>query len=116
MAYIIRTHPAIRMDLVVKKEYWPKMAGIFQRCGCTYEKEEPYEVRGSGEWIRLIDVHGDRGWQTGTLIGLFYALEWDQIGEGKGLDDKFYILLNPRRKEKKHVRKDRKKAGSGSEG
>lgn len=116
MPYIIHRHPAIRIDLVMKKVYWPKMAGIFQRCGCTYEREDPYELRKKGEWIRLVDIRGEKGWQTGALISLFYSLEWDALGSGQGLEDKFYILVNPRRKEKKHVRKDRKEAGAGSEG
>lgn len=119
MPYILHQHPGVRIDLAVKKEYLPRLAGTFRRCECVYEREEPYEVKEKGEWVKLIDVHGDKGWKTGALMSLFFALEWSGTGgkAGRGLEDKFYILVSPRRKEKKkHVRQDREEAGTGSEG
>lgn len=40
MSYVICKHPAVRIDLLCKKEFWPKLVSDIQRCECTYEKEE----------------------------------------------------------------------------
>lgn len=113
MPYIVSKHPGVKMDLVVLKEYWPKMAGIFQRTECTYESEEEF-TSGEKTYIRLNDIQSNKGFRIGSMVGLFYAMEWDSsIG---GREDNFYILLNPRRRKKQNVHKHRKETGAGSQG
>ena len=114
MSYVICAQPGIRIDILVKKEYWPKLIGHIQRCECTYRSEKEIDIDGDA-WIKVNDIQADRGYKMGAFLGLFYGLEWDSLtGKVGGPEHKFYILIKQRRK--KHVRKDRKEADSGSKG
>ena len=111
MSYVVIKNPAIRIDLVVKKEYLPQLVGYISRMGCTYEAEQDKD-----DWVCLMDISGPTGRHIGDTLGLFYSLEWGHLVEGKP-EDKFYILLNMRRKKaKKNVHKNRKEADQGSDG
>lgn len=115
MSYILCKHSDVKLDLAVKKKYWPKLTSVFQRTGCKYESETEYKIKNE-QWIKLGDIRSEKGYEIGALISLFYALEFDSLAENKGKEDKFYILINPVRKEKKHVRKDRKEVSAGRKG
>ena len=112
MSYVVIKNSSIKMDLVVKKEYQPQLVSYIERMGCTYAKETAGEKNG---FVCLHDISAPCGRNIGELIGLFYSLEWGHLVEGLP-DDKFYILLNTRKKAKKHVHKNRKETDSGSEG
>lgn len=116
MPYIVCKHPAVRMDIVVKKEYEPQLVGYFERMGCKYEKEDPYTPMKGVEYVILRDISAANGRSIGELLGLFYSLEWGHLVEGKE-SDKFYIMVNPRRKKKgakKHVQTNRPEPDQGS--
>lgn len=114
MAHVICKHPMVRLDLRVKKQHWPKLASMIGRCQCHYEAEFESKVDSTGEeWITLKDVQSLRGDQLGNLIGLFYSMEWDSVTEGK--EDKFYIMLNMKKREKKYDHEHREKVGPGCE-
>ena len=103
MSYVICKHPAVRIDLLCKKEFWPKLVSDIQRCECTYEKEEQLTYEDGSEWVRLTDVTSLRGYELGALIGLFYGLEWGSVTRpNNGQEDKFYIMLNLRKRGKKN--------------
>lgn len=121
MAYVINKHPAVRIDIMILQKYWPKLIGMIQRTGCTYFKEDRKELPNGHDYVMIRDVKSDNAWRLGELIGLLYSLEWDSLNGQDGAPeprnpDKFYILIKPRKKGKKHVQKDRKEAGAGSEG
>lgn len=113
MSYVICKEPNIRIDLMVKKQYYPQLIGYFQRMGCTYKKEIERHFGNDESWIILKNVQADNGMKIGQLIGLFYSMDWQGLTEGK--EDKFYILLNSWKKGKKYAGKDRKEIHQGSE-
>ena len=113
MGYSICKNPGIRLDLMVEAKYYPQLVGYFQRMGCTYTEERRAEPGNGKQYAVLTDVQGKNGRAVGELIGLFYSLEWASLKDGT--DDKFYILLNPRKKgKKKNVHKNRKETDAGS--
>ena len=112
--YIVCKSPVVRLDLMVKKELHAQLVSYFERTGCTYEKEDAGNPGNGEEWVCLKNIEAKRGSDIGELLGLFYALEWGNLVEGH--DDKFYIIMNAKKKgKKKNVREDRKEADSGSE-
>lgn len=114
MAHVIFKHPLIRMDLMVRKKYWPKLVAYIRRCECFYEEENPYDPGNGEEWIRVKDVQSLRGYEIGNLVGLFYGMEWDSAINPENQADKFYICLNLRKRGKnENDLKDRKEAGPG---
>lgn len=114
MAYSLFKTPGTQMDIMVLKKYWAKLAGHVERTGCKYKKEDEVRASDGNEYVVLRDVSGNSH-HLGCLIGLFYGLEWEYLAEpGHPSEDRFYILIKERRKGKKHVQKDRKKAGPGS--
>ena len=112
--YIVCKSPVVRLDLMVKKELHAQLVSYFERTGCTYEKEDAGNPGNGEEWVCLKNIEAKRGSDIGELLGLFYALEWGNLVEGH--DDKFYIIMNAKKKgKKKHVREDRKEVDSGSD-
>lgn len=120
MAYVICKHPAVRMDLMVREEVWPKVVSIAQRTGVTYEKEEHVTPEGGeAKYILIRDLKGHApigGNNLGEFVGLLYGLEWDEVIAKNPEQKKFYILMAPRKRGKNNDLKDRKKAGPGREG
>ena len=112
MNYIIQKDPSIRIDLMVEKRFLPTMVSYCQRMGCKYEKETECKPIGDRNYVVLKDISGKNGATVGELIGLFYSLEWGTLMEGEN-QKKFYILINRRKKAKKHAGKDRKETGEG---
>lgn len=115
MSHTIFKHPLVRMDLMVKKEYWPKLIGAIQSCECTYKEEVETKLDDGTEWICVKDISSLRGYGLGNLIGLFYGLEWKPLSD-EVEDEKFYILLSLRKEKKKNGEQDREKVHSGSKG
>ena len=115
MNYIIQKDPAVRIDLMTDKQYLPTLVSYCQRMGCKYEKEVECKPIKGREYVVLKDISGKNGAGVGELIGLFYSLEWGSLIEGE-TQKKFYILINRRRKAKKHAGKNRKETGAGSDG
>ena len=114
MSYILHKSPAIKMDIMVLKEFQPQLIGYMQRMNCTYAKEEEIDPKNGKIYILLSDITSKNGKNLGELIGLYYSLEWGHLNDER--DDKFYIILNPRRKKgKKNVHKDRKETDGRSE-
>ena len=113
MNYIIHKDPSIRIDLMADKQFLPTLASYCQRMGCRYEKEIACKPIDGREYVVLRDISGRNGAAVGELIGLFYSLEWGTLIEGE-TRKKFYILINRRKKAKKHAVKDRKETGKGS--
>ena len=112
MNYIICKHPSIRLDLMCDKQFLPTLVSYCQRMGCKYEKEAACKPIGEREYVVLKDISGKNGASVGELIGLFYSLEWGTLMQGESTR-KFYILINRRKKAKKHAGKDRKETGEG---
>ena len=119
MACSIIKAQSVQIDVMVLEKYWPKLAGIFQRTGCRYEKEDRTRIRGDKTYIILRDVQADKANCLGEAVGMFFGLEWyfltDESPRGRAKDN-FYILMRPRRKGKKNVQKDRQEAGARCEG
>lgn len=120
MAYVICKHPAVRMDLMVREEVWPKVVSIAQRTGVTYEKEEHVTPEGGeAKYILIRDLKGHApigGNNLGEFIGLLYGLEWDDVIAQIPEQKKFYILMAPRKRGKGNDREVRTKADPGREG
>ena len=114
MNYIIHKDPAIRIDMMVDKQFLPTIASYCQRLGCKYEKEVECKPIGERQYVVLRDISGRNEAAVGELIGLFYSLEWGTLMEGE-TQKKFYILINRRKKAKKHAGRDRKETGEGRE-
>lgn len=116
MNYVVCAHPDVQIDLMVDQEFYPQLVSYVQRMGCSYKKERTAKPGNGRVYKVLKDIHGKNGGAVGELLGLFYSLEWGSLLEGEAAR-KFYIMINPRGKgKKKHVGKDRKKAGQGSDG
>ena len=114
--YIIHKNPSIRIDLMVRKEYYPKLVGLFQLNGCRYETEEIRKIKGT-EWVRLTDISSKYGSEIGRLIESFYDLKFFASDAEAAMNDKFYITINYKRKgKKKYVREDRKESDEGRKG
>ena len=117
MSYVIFKHPAIRMDLMVRRELWPKLVSHIARCDCTYAEERTTVNKKTGEaWVCVKDVRSLRGYKIGELIGLFYGLEWEIVQKDEEDNARFYILLNPRKGGYNNARKNRKTAGARRQG
>lgn len=91
-----------RISLMVKKEIWPDVVSFVRKYGLTYE----FEHAASDQWVCIGDIHEEKGKNWSEFPRLVRNLE---ISFGL---EKIYILINGKEKEKKHVRKDRKKAGA----
>ena len=114
MSYVVCREKGIRLDLMAKKKFWPKMVGHIQRAECTYAEEKEIRI-GGVDWILVKDIQSKYGYETGALLGLFYGLEWENLQKGE--DEKFYILLSTDGKgARKRVHKARKKAHDGRQG
>lgn len=115
MSYVICKHNNVRIDLMVRKKYQAQVVSMLERMHCRYESEEECNPNPGDTWVCLKDLSGENGAYLGEALGLFYAMEWDNLIEG--VNEKYYILINPRRKEKKKdVHENRTEADPGSEG
>lgn len=111
MAPIVCKHPGIRIDIMVKQKFWPMMASIMQKTGCKYYKEDWLELPNGSDYIVLRDVKAEKPYMLGNMFAQLHILEAeDQEGDGK-----FYVLIKPKKRGKKHVQKDRQEADSGSQ-
>ena len=116
MNYVVVSHRSIRIDLMVDQEFFPQLVSYCQRMGCTYAEERTAKAVNGHVYRVLKDVKGPNGGALGELLGLFYSLEWGALAEGI-TKRKFYMMINPRRKEKKkNAGKNRKEADQGSNG
>ena len=121
MGYIVCKDPHIRIDFMVREEHQAELVGYIRRMNCEYKKEVRSDLGNGDVWVCLKDIRpakregGGRvyGKQLGELIGLFYSIEWTNLTEGK--EDKYYLMLTDRRREK-YAGKNRKKADQRSEG
>lgn len=115
MNYVSLVHPSLHLDLMVEQEFYPQLVSYIQRMDCTYtEERELRPIRGH-KYRVLKDIRGKNGAGLGELLGLFYSLEWGALTDRGEQARKFYIMVNPRRKEKrKHAGKHRKEADQGS--
>ena len=116
MNYILSKDPSIRLDLMIDEQFAPQLVSYIERMGCKYVKEAVVKPVNGRIYRVLKDISGPNGAAVGELIGLFYSLEWGSRVEGEAAR-KFYMMVYPRRKEKKkHANKNRKKADQGSNG
>ena len=112
MSYMVCANPLVRIDIMVQQRFWPMLASSIQRCGCKYYKEDWVELSNGFSYVILRDVKADRPHSLGDMFRELHILEQeDQEGSGK-----FYILVKPRKRGRKHDQKDRKETGSGSNG
>ena len=112
MAYMICKHPAVRIDIMVPQKYWPQLVGVIQNTGCEYFKEDWMELPNGKDYILLRDVKAEKPWQIGNLMKVLSRIET----ETEDVTEKFYVLIKPRKKGKKHVQKIRQEVYPGSEG
>lgn len=112
MAYVVCKHPVVRIDIMVPQKLWPQMIGFIKQSGCTYFKEDWIELPNERDYTVIRDIKSEHPWQLGILFGLIKTLESSE----EYAESKIYILIKPRKKGKKHVQKNRKEAGAGSEG
>lgn len=114
MAYIVCKAPGVCVDLMVRKEYWPKLVSHIQRCSCTYEKEVEVDLGDGNEWLCVKDIRSMYGYELGTLLGLFYGMEWDNMTKNGAKEEKYYLLINNRKREKKNDGKTGSETDAGS--
>lgn len=112
MAYMICKHPAVRMDIMVPQKYWPQLVGVIQNTGCEYFKEDWMELPNGKDYILLRDVKAKKTYYLGNLLKALTGIE----AGCEDHEEKFYILIKPRKKGKKHVQKIRQEVYPGSEG
>lgn len=115
MPYVVCMHPVIRMDIMVLQAFTPQIVNAVINTGCRYEKEDWIEEANGQKYLILRDIHADKGYQLGELLGKLYDLDRIPADEPNG-PRKYYILLKPRKKVKKNVQKDRKETGAGRQG
>ena len=118
-SFVLFRNPDVRIDIMILQKYWPKLVSIIERTECTYYREDWLELENGQKYVALRDVKADRPHRLGELIGLFYSLEWDSLTDTPDENkpaEKFYILIKPRKKGKKHDQKDRQETGAGREG
>ena len=121
MSFVVCKHPAVRMDLMILEEIWPRVASLAQANAVTYEKEEHVVPEGGKDkYVILRDLKGHcpvGGNNLGEFIGQVYTLSIaEAIAGGK---KKFYVMISPRKRGKKDDepgKENRQKADSGSEG
>ena len=124
MPYVICQHPATRIDIMALQEFWPELASIIQRTGCTYKKEDKVELPNGQNYILLRDVQALKGYQLGDFIiqvsGMVYSLEQRALINGSQEDiapKKFYVMIRPRgKKGKKDAGEVREEVHTGREG
>ena len=119
MSYVVCRHPAVRMDIMVRREFWGDVVSIAQRTGCTYQKEDHVEPVKGQPYVILRDIQAPKGNQIGEFLGLLYGLEWKNVTEPENQEapKKFYFLFNIRKgkKEKDHAIEIREEVCAGSE-
>lgn len=119
MPYIVCKHPGIRMDIMVRRQYWADVVGMIERTGCTYWREDHVEPVKDEPYVILRDIQAKKDHQLGEFLGLLYGLEWKAVTEPEIRDvpRKFYILLRQRKgkKEKRHAEEVREEIRPGSE-
>ncbi len=117
-SFVLFSNPGVRIDIMILQKYWPKLVSIIERTDCRYYKEDWMELDNGQKYVILRDVKADRPNKLGELIGLFYSLEWDSLTDTPAENkppEKFYILIKPRKKGRKHVQENRTETGAGCE-
>ena len=111
MAYMVMKSPAVTIDIMVEKKYLPQLVSYIARMGCVYASErESGPVKGR-EYVILKDISSNSGKGVGELFNLFYSMAWPtKMGDP---EDKFYIMLNTRKRERKDVGENRSETSQG---
>lgn len=119
MAHVIVKDPEVRIDIMVKKKHWPQVVSMIDRQHCSYFKEDELKPINGTHYVVLRDIKADHGHNLAELIRMLYLVGIDPLNEASEAEvakDKFYILIKPRKKGKKHDKKARKETGAGSKG
>ena len=123
MSYVVCKHPGVRVDIMVKRQYWADIVALIDRTGCSYWKEDHVQPVKDDPYVILRDVQAPKGNQLGDFIGLLYNFERDlenQVvadSESANTIRKFYVLIRPRKgkKEKNHAEEIREEVHAGSD-
>lgn len=122
MAFMVNVHPAVRIDIMVPQKYWPKLVGLFPAYHANYYKEDWMELPNGHDYICLRDVKSESMHELGMLLThierMNSNMEAERLNdkESKIPEEKFYILIKPRKKGKTNAKENRKETGAGSEG
>ena len=121
MHHVMVKHPGVQIDIMVPKEHWPKLVGIISRTNCFYKKEDEIDIPNGKSFVILRDVQAGSMHAISEFFDYLNLIQYDvEVKDGeqpKKLEDKFYILMRPKkRKVKKNADKDRKEVYERREG